>query len=294
MTEKVLLAGNGINNIDSDHAYRWSDLVKDLIKKFSGSKKIKSDGKPFPLLYEEIVSAALSHGNIKENDIKNFIADKTIDIIHPNEIHQALTELNFKNILTTNYDYNLEFGLKSDYKNYINLGFKKEKLYSLYRHHAVDETNFWHIHGEARNPQSINLGYEQYGGYLQFIRNYIIHGIEDDKGKKILKPLIHRLHYPIKDFYSWVDFFFTKNIFITGLTLDFNEMHLWWLLSFRKRLKLTKFNRIDNSITYFYPKKFTNKAKCDLLQSLGVNTICINADEKKFYDKVIALLKSLS
>jgi hypothetical protein len=289
MTDKVLLIGNGVNNADGDHAYRWNDLVNDLIKEFSKGKKISSADKPFPLLYEEIFAAAIGGGKVKESEIKKFIADKTFNIINPNTVHEGLVQLQFKNILTTNYDYNLEFGIKSDYKSYINKGLKKEKLYSLYRHHSLNEINFWHIHGEARLPQSINLGYEQYGGYLQFIRNYLINGI-DDKGKKTLRPLIYRLRYPVKEIYSWVDFFFTRDIYIIGLTLAMDEMHLWWLLSFRNRLKLTTHPNITNTITYFYPKAFSVKAKLDLMQSLGVKTICINAAEKKFYGDVMKQL----
>ncbi|MEO8149803.1 MAG: SIR2 family protein [Bacteroidia bacterium] len=289
MKDNVLLIGNGVNNAEGGD-YRWKDLVNDLIKNFSVGKKIRTDSKPFPLLYEEIFLNAISSGKFKESDLKKFIAAKTFDMIQTNQIHDDLVKLPVSNILTTNYDYNLEFNIKSDFKKYNNAGFKKEALYSLYRHHTLNNINFWHIHGEARYHQTINLGYEQYGGYLQFIRNYLINGVSDVKGKKILQPFINRIKYPIKENHSWVDFFFTKNIYIIGLTLDMDEMHLWWLLSFRQRFKLTKFKGINNTISYFYPKKFTNQAKLDLLQSLGVTTICINADEKKFYNEVIKRL----
>ena len=50
---------------------------------------------------------------------------------------------------------------------------------------------------------------------------------------------------------SWIELFFNSNIYIAGLTLDYSEIDIWWLLNKRARL-LNEGIKIDNKIFFLY------------------------------------------
>src|SRR5690606_29779730 len=134
-----------------------------------------------------------------------------------------------------------------------------------------------------------------YSGYLQLMRNYVAYGTGSTY-KTRFSPLLKRLKTDTDTSTSWVDFFFTKDIYIIGLTLDFIELHLWWLLTFRQRIKLSRKHKIKNNITYFFPDIFSKqiKNKLDLLRSVGVTPFSITYKDNqkaKFYE---AILKKLA
>ena len=104
-----------------------------------------------------------------------------------------------------------------------------------------------------------------------------------------------------------VDFFFKGELHIVGLSYDFSEQHLWWLLNYRaKQIKREKI-KLVNDIYYYYAvtpeidpedpttyvkqltKKKVNKAKIDLFNSLGVKTIPIKIgvdDYESYYNQI--------
>ena len=219
--EKVLLVGNGIN-ADSP-GYKWGDLISELVKEFARGKKINQGAKPFPMLYEEIV---LKSGDkfLQEKAIKESIAEK-VQQIEPTRIHEEIAKASFDTILTTNYDYSLEATLGADEGRLRNLGVVNEIRYSLFRHSQVGGKNLWHIHGEAGSPSSILLGYEQYCGYLQYMRNYVVTGTGENY-KNHIDSLQKRMKAGERKITSWVDHFFFSDVYILGLTMDFVEMHL--------------------------------------------------------------------
>jgi hypothetical protein len=292
MTDQVLLIGNGINNIRQD--YKWSDLISNLIDFIGATGQISLDGKPFPLLYEEIYVEAVKNRNFREIEIKEFIA-REIQHLEPNEIHQEIIGMGLPNLITTNYDFTMESVLELQTASLVNCGAVRETVFSVFRHHCVNQTKFWHIHGDANQPSSITLGYEQYSGYLQQMRNYVVTGTGAAYKEKF-DPLTKRLKGNIRENYSWLDFFFTKDIYIIGLTLDFIEIHLWWLLTFRQRAKLTRVFPVNNKIVYFYPSTIATqiKSKIDLLKSSGIIPYSINPrsdDRRKFYTDILKKIK---
>lgn len=293
MNDKVLLIGNGINNINQD--YRWIDLINNLINYIGASGQIRVDNKPFPMLYEEIFVEAVKNRKFKENDIKNFIAQE-VSHLEPNDIHRQILETGIENILTTNYDLTLEKQFVQTTNTLRNNGTVKESTFSLFRHYKINKNNFWHIHGDANTSGSITLGYEHYSGYLQQMRNYVANGT-GTAYKIRFDPLVRRLKQKTFSVSSWVDFFFTKDVYIIGLTLDFIEIHLWWLLTFRQRLKLIKQAPINNNIVYFYPdilaKSIQNKI--DLFRSIGVTPFSVSyveSNKAKYYQTVLKKIKS--
>lgn len=293
MKDKVLLIGNGVNNIRQD--YRWIDLINNLINFIGATGQIRLDDKPFPMLYEEIFVEAVKNRQYTENEIKQFIA-REISNLTPNEIHQQILEMDAEHILTTNYDFTLEKLLVQDTHNLKNNGLVKENTYSLFRHYSINKTRFWHIHGDANIPGSIALGFEHYSGYLQQMRNYVINGTGTAYKIKF-SPLIRRLKEKSFSVTSWVDLFFTKDVYIIGLTLDFIEMHLWWLLTFRQRLRLLRHLPIKNQIIYFYPDIFCQKIqhKLDLFRSIGVTPFSIAYQESnkiRYYQQVLKRMRN--
>jgi len=286
---RVLLIGNGINNIDS--LYTWGDLVNDLVAFVGATRHIRTNDKPFPLLYEEIVAHAVRSGCCGESEVKAHVAG-LVERFQPNEIHRRIMGLGLKNILTTNYDYTLEraTGLK-DRQVPSNSGVVKENLYSLFRVARIGRTQVWHIHGERHSSQSIALGYEHYSGYLQRMRNYVVMGTEQAY-RRSFDSLERRLRQHAVRFESWVDFFFAQNIYIIGLSLDFIEMHLWWLLTYRARRKYGKHLRIKNQVTYFYPNTLESKirGKLELLQASDVvvsRVACRANDWRSYYHRIL-------
>lgn len=278
--KKILLVGNGING-DSP-GYKWGELISELIAEFGRGKQIIQGAKPFPLLYEEIVLRS-SDKVLREKEIKEFIAER-VKRIEPSRIHHDITEAAFDNILTTNYDYNLEATLGGTARKLKNLGRVKETRYSLFRHSNLGRKSIWHIHGEANSPSSILLGYEQYCGYLQYMRNYIVAGTGESY-KDRFTSLLKRIKDRERSVTSWVDFFFFSDVYILGLTMDFVEMHLWWILTYRARAAHDRLIPIQNKIVFFAPTQYvdSDKDRFQLLKSCGVMLHTLPYDRKKRY-----------
>ncbi len=197
--------------------------------------------------------------------------------------------MNIPVLLTTNYDLTLEQVLTARPDKIQNAGEVKENLYSLFRVNKMGNHNIWHIHGNALHPSSITLGYEHYSGYLQQMRNYVVSGVSRSKEKT---SLLQRLKENAVTHTSWIDYFFTHDVHILGLNLDFVEMHLWWLLTFRARLRLQNHSGPQNKIVYYYPQKYAEKLrhKLELLHANEVVTVplTIKANNRiGYYERVL-------
>jgi hypothetical protein len=284
MKEIALLVGNGVNSIST--GISWQELLNDLIV-FCNCNEIRQDkNKPFPLFYEEIFLTAINNQRIKDElELKRFIAEN-VSKINANEIHGLIRQGKPRHIMTVNYEFLLE-----GHNLLSNVGLINERLYSIFRNYKVEDVTYWHLHGDCNHPVSINLGYEHYGGQLQKMRNYVT-SIPDYKTEKIVKKsLIKRLHDErgLIEIQSWIDLFFTIDIHIIGLALDFVETDLWWLLTYRARAMQKKATVIGNKIYYYIPEKYANAAsfKMDLLTANGVTVIKLNKNHDILYYKEI-------
>ncbi|BDX08056.1 SIR2 family protein [Planctobacterium marinum] len=292
MSEDILLIGNDINN--GARGNSWSDLLSKMNQEFGTSVDFSDPKKPFPLAYEEFYFEAAVQNGHKEKDVLQFIAEQT-GAIEPNPIHDLLVSLPCENLFTTNYDLSLDRAI-SEQKTYKNVGVVPEKTYNLFRKHQVNNKSIWHIHGVANNPNSIVLGYNHYSGYLQYMRNYVVTGTKDAYKSLPATQLIKQLKSATVQHNSWIDFFFTHNIHILGLSLDFIESDLWWLLTYRRKIQIDKDKLIDifNQIHYYIPQKYvaSSKAKIDLLKSSGVMVNIIDAKPSTldYYKKVSDLI----
>lgn len=285
MKDFALLVGNGINSISD--GLTWEQLLKNIIAHCQCPELQGDEKKPFPLFYEEIFQTAIKNGAIRdENLLKKFIADE-VSKIAPNEIHTLIRSLQPAHVMTVNYEFLLEERWPE-----ANDGIVKETKYSVFRRYILDNINYWHLHGDCLDPQSINLGYEHYGGQLQKMRNYVTSTI-DYKTKALNKlPLARRLkdHQDTDPIQSWIDLFFIKDVHIIGLTLDFVETDLWWLITYRARIKnYEHLFKVKNKITYYIPTEYYNELdfKVRLLKTSDIDVKPINLPHGTEYYKMI-------
>ncbi|MCX6265828.1 MAG: SIR2 family protein [Bacteroidetes bacterium] len=316
--QTALFLGNGINRTEENRGASWGALLKLISDSFRIKVDLTNDLKPFPLAFEEMLYSKPGSGEngeklkqlkISISRILEAEASKLVDI----NVHCGFMESGIKEIITTNYDYNLENALTTDFmENKIKYSIdNSESKHSLYRGYKIGDINVRHVHGELyhnrkTNPslpnfpqESIMIGFEHYSEYFERIQRIIIgeSGRQKKSGKKSLLIRIRdndELRY-------WMDLFFTHKLIIAGFSLDFSENHLWWLLLHRAELMRSKNKHdieINNEIIYFsavkkdhgldfesdnkipfidrYKKKLAiqkTDAVTDVLRSLGVSVI---------------------
>lgn len=264
--DKVLLVGNGFNLV-TDKGAGWNELLNRVagVASTEHEEKIRK-AKPFTLWFEELLRRSISA------DVKNDISTYLTDYLTPNSHHAKLMQLGFSNILTTNYDYNLEKSVGDNWKSNRPA---KENYYSLFRRNSIEKQNIWHIHGELNNTKSIMLGHEQYSGYTQKISNFLTTGVVTDSKKRKKRPYLSKFASKktvIKgDVQTWVDLFLEKEVHIVGFSFDYTENHFWNLLIKKEKLRAN-----DNSLgnVYFHrcstrKQTIDDEAKLSLLKSLG-------------------------
>lgn len=288
LNNKVLFIGNDINNLTNKES--WENLVAALRQKVGKKDDAEDLRKQFPMVFENLLSyGILNHKISHEIELKNIVAER-ITQIEPNEIHQRIIDINPKHTITANYDFVLEKGYDATNQSRI-----IEKRYSVFRRYKDNNSgrNFWHVHGDYLNPATINLGFEHYCGQLQDLRNYVVSGTNYKTKNYHNGPLTKRLANLTDEPESWVDLFFTKEIHIIGLCLDFIEIDLWWLLTWRAKLIGRNRMHITNKIFYYIPEKYCGsaKGKIELLGNMAVEVIIINKDGKDFYNSVFDLIK---
>ena len=276
----ALLIGNGLNRCYAN-AVPWNKLLENIAQKYG---VIFNENNPFPLEFESIANQIFNQDrrNAKTvyTELKSSIA-QMVSNQTPSEgsLHELFAaHLPVDGILTTNYDYMLERALQQDHSlptpKAQNIS---ENKYSLYRFANYAGKLFYHIHGEANKPTSLCLGYEHYAGYLAKMREYL-------KAAPSIDQRISNVQLPEKP--SWMNLFFTHDIYIVGLRLDTNEIDLWWLLTYRaylyysndSQLKQIMKNRIKIFLTHDDPNQR------ELFHNLHVETELIEVHSKKDYE----------
>lgn len=202
----------------------------------------------------------------------------------------------FDEILTTNYSYELElaalncdrFSSDNRLKNMSTHTCevkKSEAKYMLHTYNSVNysgsENHIWHIHGEARKPNSMILGHYYYANYLCRLKEI------SDKRKNIYQMNQRDNKETIIN--SWFDAFVMGDVYIIGFGFSLSELDLWWLLNRKKREKA------NHGRVYFYeivgskPEEYAQKAKYELLKAMGceVEVILAKGDWEGEYFNLI-------
>lgn len=271
--ERALFLGNGIHRTESNNGISWFQLLEKIANKYSMSTDLENDLKPFPLAFEEMlyVKEGLNDTESKIRNLKRGICEilekdsaNLIDL----DIHRGFMQCGIKEIITTNYDYNLEtsvFPRFFEYKTKLSIN-NLESKHSLFRGYIVNDVKVRHIHGELKhnrrivntdsnyNEESIMIGFEHYSDYFVKIQN-VIKGESGRNKEEEKKSLLVRLRDEQVG-KIWTDLFFTHQLIIAGFSFDFSENHLWWLI-LQRQLFMRESNRynikINNEIIFCIP-----------------------------------------
>lgn len=287
MASTALLFGNGLNRI-SPNSISWDVLLGGIEK----NPLLKLESIPNTMIYENILMSRLKSDpdrknkniRITEENIKIEIAKK-LQKQEINDIYEKLADISgIQHFMTTNYDYAFLKNKPEATKN-------TEKIYSLRRNHEFfvneDKKVLWQIHGELLNAKSIMLGLDHYCGAIAKINSYIKgdYNHMNNPIASIADKVSGRSSYCNT---SWIDLFFSHNIHIMGLSLDFSEIDLWWILN--KRARMLYEGYLINNAIYYHSNGSESKEKIELLKSVKVKIIenpVLEVDYISHYQKVI-------
>ncbi len=245
--ENSILFGNGINLPNEEST--WDGILKGMASDDS-FLNIKSN----TLKYEYIMlqkrefqkvpylcgGQRLLGGHFNyamRVNTENYIYKK--DICHtlldypPTNLYNRLARLNVNNYLTTNYELYLNSA-------FTEMGYTIEEIKNksrLYMYNKAkkgsDEISLFNIHGDVTDPKSLVLGFAQYSKSVVEIENYL----------EVLKNGEHTKT-------NWVDSFLNSNLYIIGFGLAEDEIDIWNILVYRKRMNRNNGNKI-NRICFF-------------------------------------------
>ena len=266
---QILLLGNGIVRVQGGKS--WCDLLDS----FSERPGEKAEELLLPMPLRAIY--------LTNDSIKMKLCGKKEEFLgelHDPEIRGRLNKLlslGFDDILTTNYSYELEMAVKDMGKMSENIiksfskniipGKRAETKYLLSTCNVVSNADalyrIWHIHGEARKPDSMILGHYYYAFLLKRIMEYLDMRADD------YRALNKGDEFEVK---SWLDSFILGDVYILGFGMDFSEFDLWWLLNRKKREKA------NHGKVWFYTPISNGKTKQErerneLLKLLDVNVV---------------------
>ena len=259
----TILLGNGINLLSDNSS--WEDLLNKTSQNFQINVRVTKD-KSFPLIFEELIFKSEREYQEILDSFKEQINSELNGLVI-NKYHDRLMKLNCYDYLTTNYDYSLERVFNSRFNKSVRNS--RETKYSLYRNNVIENKKIWHIHGELNHGfekrrsvhESIMIGNEHYGDYHR-------------KVHELLKPPGSIINALENERDSWPKRFFTHDVHIVGLSLDFSETHLWWILNYRARL-IKVFGKIPNEIYFHLPsfRQDKHRSKIELLEALNINIV---------------------
>ncbi len=229
-TSNILFLGNGINRCFQENV-SWNDVLSKLSDGKYTSWELSRMACPAPL---KAIIATSDNVNKKLAQNKQYFFGTASE--EQNVYLRKLFDMGFEDIITTNYSYELEMaalGVHSISENKLRKMSahttaidRAEGKYMLHTYNSVlyggKERRIWHIHGEARKPDSMILGHYYYGNLTAKVKN------ESDR----LGDAYRREGYKCK---SWMDLFILGDVYIIGTALDVSEIDLWWLINRKAR-----------------------------------------------------------
>lgn len=289
--QKTLLVGNGLNRAvvpDSSKSIfaplSWNETLNKL-SAYANLNIRNIDKKPLTLVFDEIL-LKLKDTGIRKIDLQHMMSQLTIPISnqHLDELFYPLT----KHALTTNYSSMHAYHFGNPYPAMLPRVRIDEKTFSLFRYYATPkDRRLWYINGNAGTPTSLTLGYRQYARYQAQIKNYLTSGLDYTNFRVANSPLFR--NQPNFDFdksdnhYSWVDLFLRDDIHVVGLSMDYTESILWWLLTEKLTLQ-QKFSKRVGGFSYYQinidgkQPKGSEAEKLMMLGDLGVNIKTFEAE----------------
>ena len=278
----VLFLGNGINLLFQ--GMPW----KEIVAEFARESGIEIDQYPFGRLPVTMQIVAVSNNHIDSK--MGVLAEKLLS----SEITEAQREFLLKilsvpaeQIVTTNYTYEIEQALSSQYSRGRapnSTFFSVDKIDSsndmmLHRFTRLPlESNYryiWHIHGLAYKPSSITIGHYYYGRLISQIQRYI--------GNMMVRYKRAESQGKLYEPKSWVDYFLMGDVHMLGFGMDTSEFELWWLTCCKQR------NFSDSKI-YFYTRGIEPEREL-LMRSYGIQII--NCEGERYLDSYESALREI-
>lgn len=258
---QVILVGNG--PIRACEGASWESLIHELT--------INHD-LPASLSCPYIYKVILATKNDVRGRLRSIAKDKDRNITlygkllkdkpDQDDLLKAIIALPADSFLTTNYSYELEHAAIPSLNNSpreimhlqksLNESGSPDKKYLLHTYNEVEYESekkvIWHIHGEARLPETIIISQEEYGRLLNLFISYA--------------SSVNTRYSDVVDVGTWLDYFILGDVFVIGLGMDFSEIDLWWLLEWKLKNKM-------GSVVYYEASDINYSERIELLKMLG-------------------------
>lgn len=248
---RAILVGNGLNRVSNEIS--WTEVLKKIAgMHLSGTRLddalqiVENPTIPSPIKFEYLSDYIGEHSasafggktnpfTVLKDDLANIMQglDKTPKGLNPldPELAALLDSIGFDYVLTTNYDTLLEQCVPS-------LAGLVEKRIPANTKYLLDATAaggagdaiVFHPHGIVEPSGSICIGYEHYMGYVQRLRERLI---ARDKSRESAWRLAYLMLGAMPLGGTWEELFFTSDLAIVGLGMDYEESDLWELLTLR-------------------------------------------------------------
>lgn len=275
--ETSLLFGNSLNRL-SDHPVSWEALLESI----KGSRPFVSKHLPNTMIYERaVLEKPMVGDDVRdiEAQVKKQIAE-LMKKMPTNDFYGQLLDLGFSNYLTTNYDYAFKNAILSR-NGYSEQDRSSEDVYSVRRRTEIwnkgkEVCKIWNFHGEVNYPTTIMLGLDHYCGSVGKVDAYVKgnYKFQQDKKEVTVSSIMDKLSGKAPwDGHSWVELMFKSDVHIIGLSLDYSEIDLWWILNRRARIMKSVKKDFGLSNEVFYYETSIDDEKRDLLKAMNVKVI---------------------
>lgn len=284
---QVLLLGNGMNRVYGGAS--WAGLLQKINRTPFTPEEVKA----IPLPMQAVL---LSEDHVDES-LKDLRQELTRCELHPwlDGQLKKLLSMPFDCILTPNFTYELECAADPDflngksryrkYQRHTPAVRRAEKRFMLHTYYSLPtqggEVPLFHIHGEARKPDSVILGHYFYGNLLFCYDDYLTRRAPNRRYPMAGDPK----GLPVM---SWLDYFILGDVYCLGFGYDTAEMDLWWLLC-RKKREISA----HGDLYFIEPDRKSAVTKIALLQAYNAKHLSLGMAELRpedyqgFYEKAV-------
>lgn len=279
---RVLLLGNGLNRVYGGAS--WEGLLQKINRTGYTPEQVKEI--PMPM------QAVLLSGDHVDSSLKELRRELTQYEGHPwlEEQMRKLLAMPFDCILTPNFTYEVECAADPEflsapgryrrYQRHTPAVSRVERQFMLHTYYLLPSPTgpvpVFHVHGEARKPDSVILGHYYYGTLLFRYDTYLTERAPG--GKYRMDPEVQ----------SWLDYFILGDVYTLGFGFDTSEIDLWWLLCRKKREKAD-----HGGVYYFEPQRRKTRTRHALLQAYRTECISLGWSDpdpegfRKFYEEAV-------
>ncbi|MCM1165107.1 MAG: SIR2 family protein [Lachnospiraceae bacterium] len=291
---RVLLLGNGINR--AFHSDSWDKLLNSMAEEYgveNADEYLCPETLKAILVTRDRVDEALGRKKDSLGALGTKKPPKQLELL------RRLLALDFDCILTANYSYELETAALGEDKicesalkkaqRHTDAASRCEASLMLHTYNSVEylgkERKIWHIHGEARKPDSMILGHYYYGLLLGKMLSF-------NKKRGVYYSIARGSGEP-PEIKSWTEAFIFGEVYVLGYGFGFAENDMWWLLDRKKR----ETSEVGKTVFFeLNPPNHKNPAKLDLLRLMNVEIIQKTVEDGNWaevYEQAIGDIESM-